>query len=72
MADGEPAARLLSCLRENVAELNVGVTEPDRGHVDVNAPNVVGLPDLLEERLDQCAETLGISAWREHLLVDRA
>jgi hypothetical protein len=32
--------------------------------------SVASLPDLLEERLDQCGQDLGISNRREHLLVD--
>ena len=33
MAHDEPAAQLLSCLREHVRELKVGIAEPDGNHV---------------------------------------
>ena len=72
MADDEPAAELLSCLRENLRELRVEIAEPDGHHVWVtdHSGSVASLPDLLEERLDQCGHDLAISDRREHLLVD--
>ncbi|MDQ5874914.1 MAG: hypothetical protein M3526_05975 [Actinomycetota bacterium] len=72
MAHDEPAAQLLSCLREHVRELKVGIAEPDGNHVWVtdHSGSVASLADLLEERLDQCGQTLEISDWREHLRVD--
>jgi ABC-type Zn2+ transport system substrate-binding protein/surface adhesin len=72
MAHDEPAAQLLSCLRENVRELKVEIAEPDGNHVWItdHSGSVASLPDLLEERLDQCGQTLGISDWQEHLRVD--
>ena len=73
MADDEPAAELLSCLRENVRELRVEISEPDGHHVWVtdHSGSVASLPDLIEERLDQCGQAMGVSDWRDHLLVDR-
>ena len=73
MADDEPAAELLSCLRENVRELRVEIAEPDGHHVWVtdHSGSVASLPDLIEERLDQCGQAMGVSDWRDHLLVDR-
>ena len=73
MADDEPAAGLLSCLREKLRKLRVEIAEPDGHHVWVtdHSGSVASLPDLLEERLDQCGQTLGVSDWRVHLLVDR-
>jgi hypothetical protein len=73
MADDEPAAELLSCLRENVRELRVEIAEPDGHHVRVtdHSGSVASLPDLIEERLDQCGQAMGVSDWRDHLLVDR-
>ena len=58
MAHDEPAAQLLSCLREHVRELKVGIAEPDGNHVWVtdHSGSVASLPDLLEERLDQCEQ----------------
>jgi hypothetical protein len=72
MADDEPAAELLSCLREHLRELRVEIAEPDGNHVLVtdHSGSVASLPDLLEERLDQCGRDLGISDWGEHLRVD--
>ena len=72
MADDEPAAELLSCLRENLRELRVEIAEPDGHHVWVtdHSGSVASLPDLLDEQLDQCGEALGISDWREHLRID--
>ena len=72
VADDEPAAELLSCLRENLRELRVEIAEPDGRHVWVtdHSGSVASLPDLLEERLDRCGQDLGISNRREHLLVD--
>lgn len=73
MADDEPAAELLSCLRENVRELRVEISEPDGHHVWVtdHSGSVASLPDLIEERLDQCGQAMGVSDWRDHLRVDR-
>ena len=73
MADDEPAAELLSCLRENVRELRVEIAEPDGHHVCVtdHSGSVASLPDLIEERLDQCGQAMGVSDWRDHLRVDR-
>jgi hypothetical protein len=73
MADDEPAAELLSCLRENVRELRVEIAEPDGHHVWVtdHSGSVASLPDLIEERLDQCGQAMGVSDWRDHLRVDR-
>ena len=73
MADDEPAAELLSCLRENLRELRVEVAEPDGHHVWVtdHSGSVASLPDLIEERLDQCGQAMGVSDWRDHLRVDR-
>ena len=73
MADDEPAAELLSCLRENVRELRVEISEPDGHHVWVtdHSGSVASLPDLLEERLDRCGQALAISDWRDRLLVGR-
>jgi hypothetical protein len=73
MADDEPAAELLSCLREKLRKLRVEIAEPDGHHVWVtdHSGSVASLPDLLEERLDQCAQVLGVSDWRVHLLVAR-
>jgi hypothetical protein len=73
MADDEPAAELLSCLREKLRKLRVEIAEPDGHHVWVtdHSGSVASLPDLLEERLDQCGQALGVSDWRVHLLVDR-
>ena len=72
MADDEPAAELLSCLRENLRQLRVEIAEPDGHHVWVtdHSGSVASLPDLLDERLDQCGRDLGISDWREHLGID--
>jgi hypothetical protein len=72
-ADDEPAAELLSCLREKLRKLRVEIAEPDGHHVWVtdHSGSVASLPDLLEERLDQCGQALGVSDWRVHLLVDR-
>ena len=72
MADDEPAAELLSCLRENLRHLRVEIAEPDGHHVWVtdHSGSVASLPDLLDEQLDQCREALGISDWREHLRID--
>jgi hypothetical protein len=72
MADDEPAAVLLSCLRENLRELRVEIAEPDGHHVWVtdHSGSVASLSDLLDERLDQCGRDLGISDWREHLRID--
>jgi hypothetical protein len=33
MADDKPAAKLLSCLRENLRKLRVEIAEPDGHHV---------------------------------------
>jgi hypothetical protein len=73
MDDDDPAADLLSCLRKNLGELRVEIAEPDGHHVWVtdHSGSVASLPDLLEERLDQCAQALGVSDWRGRLLVDR-
>jgi hypothetical protein len=73
MAAGEPAAELLSCLRENLRELRVEIAEPDGHHVWVtdHSGSVASLPDLLEERLDRCGRALGVSDWRDRLLVRR-
>jgi hypothetical protein len=73
MADDEPAAELLSCLREKLRKLMVEIAEPDGHHVWVtdHSGSVASLPDLLEERLDQCGQVLGVSDWRVHLLVAR-
>jgi hypothetical protein len=73
MADDEPAAELLSRLRENVRELRVEIAEPDGHHVWVtdHSGSVASLPDLIEERLDQCGQAMGVSDWRDHLLVVR-
>ena len=73
MADDEPAAELLSCLRENVRELRVEIAEPDGHHVWVtdHSGSVASLPDLIEERLDQCGQAMGVSDWRDHLRVVR-
>jgi hypothetical protein len=73
MADDEPAAELLSCLREKLRKLRVEIAEPDGHHVWVtdHSGSVASLPDLLEERLDQCGQVLGVSDWRVHLLVAR-
>jgi hypothetical protein len=73
MADDEPAAELLSCLRENVRELRVEIAEPDGHHVWVtdHSGSVASLPNLIEERLDQCGQAMGVSDWRDHLRVDR-
>jgi hypothetical protein len=72
MAGDEPAAQLLSCLRENLRKLRVEIAEPDGHHVWVtdHSGSVASLPDLLDERLDQCGRDLGISDWREHLRID--
>ncbi len=72
MADDEPAAELLSCLRENLRQLRVEIAEPDGHHVWVtdHSGSVASLPDLLDEQLDQCGRDLGISDWREHLRID--
>jgi hypothetical protein len=71
-SDHDDAHRLLHCLRENFRELRVEIAEPDGNHVLVtdHSGSVASLPGLLEERLDQCGQDLGISNWREHLLVD--
>ena len=73
MADDEPAAELLSCLRENLRELRVEIAEPDGHHVWVtdHSGSVASLPDLLEDRLDRCEQALGVSDWRDRLLVGR-
>jgi hypothetical protein len=73
MADDEPAAELLSCLRENLRELRVDVSEPDGRHVWVtdHSGSVASLLDLIEERLDRCGQALGVSDWRDRLLVGR-
>jgi hypothetical protein len=67
MADDEPAAELLSCLREDLRELRVEVAEPDGHHVWVtdHSGSVASLADLLEERLDRCGQALGVSDWRD-------
>ncbi len=72
MADDEPAAELLCCLRENLRQLRVEIAEPDGHHVWVtdHSGSVASLPDLLDEQLDQCGHALGISDWREHLRID--
>lgn len=72
MADDEPAAELLSCLRENLRQLRVEIAEPDGHHVWVTdrSGSVASLPDLLDEQLDQCGPALGISDWRDHLRID--
>jgi hypothetical protein len=72
LSDHDNAHRLLHCLRENFRELRVEIAEPDGNHVLVtdHSGSVASLPDLLEERLDQCGQDLGISNRREHLLVD--
>jgi hypothetical protein len=51
---------------------SVEIAEPDGHHVWVtdHSGSVASLPDLLDERLDQCGHALGISNWREHLRVD--
>jgi len=69
-SDHDDAHRLLHCLRENFRELRVEIAEPDGNHVLVtdHSGSVASLPDLLEERLDQCGQDLGISNRREHLL----
>ncbi len=61
MADDEPAAELLSCLRENVRELRVEIAEPDGHHVWAtdHSCSVASLPDLIEERLDRCGQAMG-------------
>lgn len=71
-SDHDDAHRLLHCLRENFRELRVEIAEPDGNHVLVtdHSGSVASLPDLLEERLDQCGQDLGISNRGEHLLVD--
>ena len=73
MADDKAAAKLLSCIRENLRKLRVEIAEPDGHHVWVtdHSGSVASLADLLEERLDQCGQALGVSDWRDHLLVDR-
>jgi hypothetical protein len=73
VADDEPATQLLSCLRENLRELRVGIAEPDGNHVLVtdHSGSAASLLNLLEERLDQCGRTLGIPDWTQHLLLDR-
>ena len=60
-------------IRENVRELRVEIAEPDGHHVWVtdHSGSVASLPDLIEERLDQCGQAMGVSDWRDHLLVDR-
>jgi hypothetical protein len=72
VAEDEPAAELLSCLRENLRQLRVEIAEPDGHHVWVtdHSSSVASLPDLLDEQLDQCSQALGISDWREHLRID--
>jgi hypothetical protein len=72
MADDEPAAQLLSCLRETLRQLRVEIAEPDGHHVWVtdHSGSVASLPDLLDERLDQCGQALGIPDWRDHLRID--
>ena len=72
IADDEPAAELLSCLRENLRQLRVEIAEPDGHHVWVTdrSGSVASLPDLLDEQLDQCGPALRISDWRDHLRID--
>jgi len=63
VADDEPAAELLSCLREKLRKLRVEIAEPDGHHVWVtdHSGSVASLPDLVEERLDRCGQALGSS-----------
>jgi hypothetical protein len=73
VAQGEPADKLLDCLREKVAEYyQVEVDQPDGAHVHVSDPSdsVNDLPAFLDEHLDACAQMLGIPNRGAHLLVD--
>jgi hypothetical protein len=71
-SDPDDAHRLLHCLRESFRELRVEIAEPDGNHVWVtdHSGSVASLPDLLDERLDQCGHDLGIPDRREHLRID--
>jgi hypothetical protein len=72
-SDHDDAHLLLDCLREKFRELRVEIAEPDGNHVLVtdHSGSVASLPDLLEERLDRCGQALGVSDWRDRLLVGR-
>ena len=64
--------QLLSCLRSNLLSYNVEVGEPhgDRVCVVDLGGNLDSLRDLLDQRLDQCAERLSVPERRDLLLVD--
>ena len=64
--------QLLSCLRSHLLPYNVEVGEPhgDRVCVVDLGSNPDSLRDLLDQRLDQCAERLSVPERRDLLLVD--
>jgi hypothetical protein len=73
VAQGERAARLLSCLREDLRESHVDIAHPDGNLVIVtdHSGSASSLSDFLEERLERCSQVLGIADWTRHLRVDR-
>ncbi len=70
VAHGVATDQLIFCLRANLSSYNVEVREPDGDRVYVVdlGGKVDSLHDLLDQRLDQCAERLNIPV-REHLLL---
>jgi hypothetical protein len=61
LADDEPAAELLSCLRENLRQLRVEIAEPDGHHVWVTDHSKTFTYSLLCLAL---VTTLRHKAWR--------
>jgi hypothetical protein len=64
--------QLLSCLRSKLLSYNVEVGEPhgDRVRVIDLGSRLDSLRDLLDQRLDQCAERLSVPERRNLLLVE--
>ena len=71
VAHGVATDQLLFCLRANLASDSVELREPDGDRVyavDLEG-TVDNLHDLVEQRLDQCAERLNIPVWEDLVLI---
>ena len=71
VAHGAATDQLLFCLRANLASDSVELREPagDRVYAVDLDDKVDNLHDLLDQRLDQCAERLNITVWEDLVLV---
>ena len=67
VAHGVATDQLLFCLRANLASDSVELREPagDRVYAVDLEDKVDNLHDLLDQRLDQCAERLNITVWED-------